>query len=65
MRRLVCSVIVVAATLAFVGCKKESTPGEKAGKALSAAEKTADSAKKDVEKGSGDLQKKLDNALKK
>jgi vacuolar-type H+-ATPase subunit H len=68
--------VMAAATLAFVGCKKEETPGEKldaavksvekgVDKAVKSAEKGAEKVAKDAEKGAEDLQKKLDGALKK
>ncbi len=65
MKSLLMVTIMAAATFAFVGCKKEETLGDKMDKAVKSAEKAADSAAKDAEKTAGDLQKKLDGALKK
>ena len=65
MKSLLMVTIMAAATFAFVGCKKEETLDDKMDKAVKSAEKAADSAAKDAEKAAGDLQKKLDGALKK
>lgn len=63
MKSLLMVTIMAAATFAFVGCKKEETLGDKIDSQV--REKAADSAAKDAEKAAGDLQKKLDGALKK
>ena len=65
MKSLLMIAMMAAVTFAFVGCKKEETLGSKMDKAVKSAEKTADVAAKDAEKAAGDLQKKLDGALKK
>ena len=76
MKNLLMIALMAAATVAFVGCKKEKTLSEKMGDAAKSAEKSldaaakdaksaADAAAKDAEKAVGDLQKKLDGALKK
>jgi hypothetical protein len=76
MKSLLMVAMMVAATVAFVGCKKEKTLSEKLGDAAASAEKAVDAAAKDAqkagdaaakdaEKAGGDLQKKLDSALQK
>jgi hypothetical protein len=65
MKQLLMIAVMAAATCAFVGCKKEESLGDKMDKAVKSAEKSANTAAKDTEKAAGDLQKKLDGALKK
>lgn len=65
MKSMIMFAMMAAVTFAFVGCKKEETPGSKIDKALDSAQKSADAAAKDADKAAGDLQKKLDGALKK
>lgn len=76
MKNMLMIALMAAATVAFVGCKKEKTLSEKLGDAAKSAEKSIDAAAKDAkgaaeavakdaEKAGGDLQKKLDGALKK
>jgi len=65
MNRLILVALVAAVAVTFTGCKKKETLGDKIDKATSQAEKAAKDAKKDAEKTAGDLQKKLDGALKK
>ncbi len=65
MKSLLMVAMMVAAAATFAGCKKEKTPGEKLDAAMKSAEKSAEAGAKDAEKAGGDLQKKLDEALKK
>jgi len=65
MKRLVLAVMVVAVAVAFTGCKKKEAIGDKLNKAAASAEKAAADAAKEGEKAAGDLQKKLDESLKK
>ncbi|HNX35610.1 MAG TPA: hypothetical protein PKM57_13335 [Kiritimatiellia bacterium] len=65
MKSLLMVAMMAAVTFAFVGCKKEESIGDKMDKAVKSAEKSTDAAAKDAEKAGGDLQKKLDGALKK
>jgi hypothetical protein len=65
MKRLILVAMVAAVAVAFTGCKKKETVGDKLNKAAASAEKSAASASKDAEKAAGDLQKKLDETLKK
>jgi len=65
MKNAIMIALMAAVTFAFVGCKKEETLGDKMDKAVKSAEKSADAAAKDANKAAGDLQKKLDGALKK
>ena len=65
MKSLVMVAMMAAVTFAFVGCKKEESLSDKMGAAVKSAEKSADAAAKDADKAAGDLQKKLDGALKK
>ena len=65
MKSLVMIAMMAAVTFAFVGCKKEETTGTKIDNAMKSAQKSADSTAKDADKAAGDLQKKLDGALKK
>ncbi len=76
MKSLIMVAMMAAVTFAFVGCKKEETPGAKIDKALKSAgqsadkatkdaKKATDAAAKDTDKAAVDLQKKLDGALKK
>lgn len=65
MKRLVLVVMVAAVAVAFTGCKKKETLGDKIDKAAKQAEKATADAAKQGEKAQGDLQKKLDETLKK
>ena len=65
MKNAIMIALMAAVTFAFVGCKKEESIGDKMDKAVKSAEKSTDAAAKDAEKAGGDLQKKLDGALKK
>jgi len=65
MKSLLMVAMMAAVTFAFVGCKKEQSPSDQAKSAVKSAQKAGDAAAKDAEKAAGDLQKKLDNALKK
>ncbi|MEI7901348.1 MAG: hypothetical protein WCK89_13940 [bacterium] len=65
MKSMIMVAMMAIVTLAFVGCKKEETLGDKMNKAVNSAEKSKDAAAKDADKAAGDLQKKLDGALKK
>ncbi|MDD4017055.1 MAG: hypothetical protein PHV28_03830 [Kiritimatiellae bacterium] len=65
MKNAIMIALMAAVTFAFVGCKKEESLGDKMNKAVKSAEKSADAAAKDANKAAGDLQKKLDGALKK
>ena len=65
MKNAIMIALMAAVTFAFVGCKKEETLGDKMDKAVKSAEKSTDAAAKDANKAAGDLQKKLDGALKK
>ena len=65
MKHLLMITAIAATTLAFVGCKKEKTVEEKAQEAVDAVQNAVEQAVKDGEKGAQDLQKKLDEALKK
>ncbi len=65
MKNAIMIALMAAVTFAFVGCKKEESLGDKMDKAVKSAEKSTDAAAKDANKASGDLQKKLDGALKK
>jgi len=65
MKNAIMIALMAAVTFAFVGCKKEESLGDKMDKAVKSAEKSADAAAKDANKAAGDLQKKLDGALKK
>lgn len=65
MKRLVLVVMVAAVAVAFTGCKKKETLGDKIKQATESTEKTKKDVSKQTEKASGDLQKKLDETLKK
>ena len=65
MKSMIMIAMMAAVTFALVGCKKEETVGDKMDKAVKSAEKAKTSAVKDADKAAGDLQKKLDGALKK
>ena len=65
MKNAIMIALMAAVTFAFVGCKKQETIGDKMDKAVKSAEKSKDAAAKDANKAAGDLQKKLDGALKK
>jgi hypothetical protein len=65
MKSMIMVAAMAAVTFAFVGCKKEETPGSKLDSALNSAKAQAGAAQTDAEKSAGDLQKKLDGALKK
>ena len=65
MKHLLMITAIAATTLAFVGCKKEKTVEEKAQDAVEAVGKAMDQVVKEAEKGAQDIQKKLDEALKK
>ena len=65
MKSLLMITVMAIATVAFVGCKKEETLGDKLDKKAKAAEKAlADTAKK-ADKEADKLQKELDKDLKK
>jgi hypothetical protein len=64
MKSLMMIALMAAASFAFVGCKKEETAGSQLDAAVQSAETAKDAAAKDAEKTAGDLQKKLDGALK-
>lgn len=65
MKRLMLSVMVVAVAVAFTGCKKKETAGTRLDKAVDQSEKASQDAAKEGDQAAGDLQKKLDGALKK
>lgn len=65
MKRLVLVVMVAAVAVAFTGCKKKETLTDKVNKAAATTEKAAKDAAKEGEKAASDLQKKLDDTLKK
>jgi len=65
MNRVLLAVMVACATVAFTGCKKEETPGSKLDNMIKQGEKASQDAKKAADKAGGDLQKKLDDAMKK
>ena len=65
MKRLVLLAMVAVVAVAFSGCKKKDTTGTKIDNAISSAQKASKDASKDAEKKGDDLQKKLDEALKK
>ncbi len=65
MKSMLMVATMVAMTFSFVGCKKEETNGEKLDAAIQSAKQTTDAAAKDANASAGDLQKKLDGALKK
>ena len=50
MKSLMMVAVMIAGTLAFVGCKKEETMGSKLDKATKSAEKSVSAAAKDAEK---------------
>ncbi len=50
MKSLMMVAVMIAGTLAFVGCKKEETLGDKLNKAAKSAEKSVSEAAKDAEK---------------
>jgi len=65
MKRIIMLAVLAAVTVAFTGCQKKETPGAKLDKAIESSKKTTDKAAKDADKAGADLNKKLDNALKK
>ncbi len=65
MKSLFIMLILAAATFTVTGCKKEETPGSKLDALVESGEKQADKAAKEADKVAGDVQKKLDGALKK
>lgn len=69
MKSMIMIAMMAAVTFAFVGCKKEETPESKIQKIAKDAQATADKNVKDAnkatDKAAGDLQNKLDGALKK
>ncbi len=65
MKSILMVLALAATTFAVSGCKKEETPGNKLDSLIKSGQKQADSAAKDTDKAAGDLQKKLDGALKK
>ncbi len=65
MKRLFLVVMVAAVAVAFTGCKKKETLGDKLDKAAKQTEKAAADAGKQAEKDQAGLQKKLDETLKK
>jgi hypothetical protein len=65
MRNLVIIAMLAASAIAFTGCKKEETLGDKLGKAVDKTEEGAKDAAKQAEKEAAKLQEKLDEALKK
>ena len=65
MKRLVLLAMVAVVAVAFSGCKKKETLGDKVDKTVSSAQKASKDASKDAEKKGADLQKKLDDTLKK
>ena len=65
MKRLVLLAMVAVVAVAFSGCKKKETLGDKVDKTVTSAQKASKDASKDAEKKGGDLQKKLDDAMKK
>ena len=65
MKRLIAVAMVAVVAVAFTGCAKKETPGTKLDKAISSSEKASKDAKKDADKTTTDLQKKLDGAPKK
>ncbi len=66
MKRMTMFTLAVAVAIAFAGCKKkEPTPGAQLDSAIKQAQQTSQDASKDADKTATDLQKKLDNALKK
>ena len=65
MKHLLMITAIAATTLAFVGCKKEKTAGEKLDAAIEATGKAVEKAADGAEKSAKDIQKKLDEALKK
>lgn len=58
MKRLMMFAMLAAVAVAFAGCKKEETLGDKLDKAVESSETEA-------KKTEGDIQKALDGALKK
>lgn len=66
MKRLMLVAMVAVVAVAFTGCKKkEPTLGQKLDAAVNSAQKSAEKASKDADKTSADLQKKLNDTLKK
>ena len=67
MKSLMMVAVMLAGTLAFVGCKKEETMGSKLDKATKSAEKSVSAAAKDVEKAAdkaaADVGKAADKAV--
>lgn len=64
MKSILMVLVLAAATVLVSGCKKEETPGSKLDSMLESGQKQSEAAAKDAEKAAGDLQKKLDGALK-
>ena len=65
MKSLFIVFMLAAASFSVTGCKKEETPGTKLDSMIESGKKQADKAAKEADKAAGDLQKKLDGALKK
>jgi len=66
MKRLMLVALVAVVAVAFTGCKKkEATLGQKLDAAVNSAQKTAEKASADADKNASDLQKKLNDTLKK
>ena len=65
MKRLVLLAMVAVVAVAFSGCKKKETVGTQIDKAVNSAQKASKDASKDAEKKGNDVQKKLDDAVKK
>lgn len=62
MKNLLMAAAMIAGTLAFVGCKKEETMGEKLDKTVKSAEKEAAAAVKDAEKAANKAAKSAEKA---
>ncbi len=65
MKSLFIVLMLAAASFTVTGCKKEETPGTKLDSMIESGKKQADKAAKATEKTAGDVQQKLDGALKK